>query len=427
VSPRNRNGNNNDNENGKGKNGSSPIKRAMADWLRTPFQFEPDLSPSDLIVSLLQGGKRERNEADTILDLLVEVLPQLRGGLNATSAEFTARVLIDYLHLSAAAVVSRQRILAFVGRGSDHHLTGSRSMTALTRRVLRTGEVVRTHDRAIIGCWRPECPLDSALVAPLVVRGNVVGALKLYYGSSHTITDADERVARGIARVFGVYLELGELDARASLVTRAELNALRAQISPHFLFNTLTTIAALTRVDGNQAHDLILDFAEFFRETLSKREELVTLGDELQYVERYVRFESLRLGDRLTVEYDIDENALGVLVPVLALQPLVENAIIHGIAPKGGPGTLRISARPERGGFEVSVSDDGVGIREPNQTHGHSGEDRASMGVAANNIHHRLTGIFGVGSGLRIRRREGAGTTAGFWVPAETPRGAKTP
>ena len=334
----------------------SPIGRALADWLRTPFHFDPSISPSELVVSLLTSGGRERDEYDTILDLLVEVLPQMRGGLNASSADFAARLLHEYLHLAAAAIVSRHRILAFVGKGAEHHRVGSRSMTALTRRALRTGEVVRTHDRTIIGCRRPDCPLQSALVAPLVVRGHVVGALKLYHGQSRTITDADERVARGLARVFGVYLELAELDARAALVTRAELDALRAQISPHFLFNTLTSIAALTRVDADRAHDLILDFAEFFRESLAQRDELIALRDELRCVERYLRFETVRLGERLVVEYDVDPRALDVMVPVLAVQPLVENAVVHGIAPKGSARANRASVRARRSAGSRSPS-----------------------------------------------------------------------
>jgi LytS/YehU family sensor histidine kinase len=389
----------------------SPIGRALADWLRTPFQFDPSISPSELVVSLLTSSRRERDEYDTILDLLVEVLPQMRGGLNAGSAEFTARLLHEYLHLAAAAIVSRHRILAFVGKGAEHHRVGSRSMTALTRRALRTGEVVKTHDRTIIGCRRPDCPLQSALVAPLVVRGQVVGALKLYHGQNQTITDADERVARGLARVFGVYLELAELDARAALVTRAELDALRAQISPHFLFNTLTTIAALTRVDADHAHDLILDFAEFFRESLAQRDELITLRDELRCVERYLRFETVRLGERLVVEYDVDPRALDVMVPVLAVQPLVENAIVHGIAPKDVRGRLTIRAREARGGFEVSVSDDGAGIQEGLQADG-----KSHTGVAMNNIHQRLVGLFGPASDLRVTREHDE-TAVSFWVP----------
>ena len=89
------------------------------------------------------------------------------------------------------------------------------------------------------------------------------------------VIERDENIARGLARIFSVYLELANLDARAALVTRAELMALRAQISPHFLFNTLTTIAALTRTDADRAHDLLIDFADFFRESLTQRRELV--------------------------------------------------------------------------------------------------------------------------------------------------------
>src|SRR5579875_394377 len=116
---------------------------------------------------------------DAVLNLLVEALPHLRGGLRSGSAKFTARLLYEHLRLDAAAVVSRDRILAFVGLGSDHHRVGRPNITTLTLRALETGEVARTSDRAEIGCPNDDCPLSSALVAPLIVRGNVVGALKL--------------------------------------------------------------------------------------------------------------------------------------------------------------------------------------------------------------------------------------------------------
>ena len=390
----------------------SPIQRALSDWMRTPFRFEPEVTPSDLLVSLLQGRSSADDAHNTILDMLVEALPLLRGGLRAESAEFTARLLYENLHLDAAAVVSNERILAFVGRGSDHHRAGSRSLTALTRKALETGQVVRTRDRGAIGCRRPECPLTSAVIAPLMVRGNVIGALKLYHGANRADADSDATIAAGLARVFGAYLELAELDARAALAARAELDALRAQISPHFLFNTLTTIAALTRIDAERAHDLIVDFAEFFRETLAQRGETSTLREELQYVERYLRFEQARLGERLRVEYEIDPGALDARVPTLSVQPLVENALVHGIAPKGEGGSLTVSARRLAGGFDICVRDDGVGMH-PN------GEHRAGSGVALQNIHQRLVGLFGPRSDLEVHSAGNAGTIARFWVPEQ--------
>ena len=364
-------------------------------------------------------------EDAAVFSLLIEALPHLRGGLRSRSAKLTARLLYERLHLDAAAVVSRDRILAFVGLGAEHHRAGSPNITTLTQRALATGEVIRTHDRSEIGCPRRNCPLTSALVAPLVVRGDVVGALKLYHSSGRMIVDRDESIARTLARVFSVYLELAELDARAALVTRAELEALRAQISPHFLFNTLTTIAGFTRTDPERAHDLIVDFAEFFRDTLSQHRELMPLEDELRYIERYLRFEKARLGHRLTVEHDIDRRALGLLVPVLTVQPLVENAMVHGIAPKSGTGSVRICARPVGDGFEIVVADNGVGIAKARQKHILERGTGSGLGMGLNNVHNRLIGHFGPRSGLQIDSRKGAGTTARFWIPANGAKAIK--
>jgi two-component system LytT family sensor kinase len=287
----------------------------------------------------------------------------------------------------------------------------------VTQPALEKGQVVRTQDRAVIGCRREDCSLSSALVAPLIQRGEVVGALKLYHGAGRLIIERDEQVASGLARVFSVYLELAGLDAYAELVTRAQLEALRAQISPHFLFNALTTIAALTRVDADRAHGLILDFAEFFREALSERRELLRLRDELQNVERYLRFEQARFGDRLTVEYDIDPKTLDVLVPVLALQPLVENALTHGIAPKGGRGRVQISAQPLDGGCRIAIADDGVGIPPAIAERILERGNGSNLGVALNNVHHRLLGLFGTASGLQVESEVQRGTTVRFWLP----------
>ncbi|SRR5579875_203476 len=362
---------------------------------------------------------------DAVLNLLVEALPHLRGGLRSGSAKFTARLLYEHLRLDAAAVVSRDRILAFVGLGSDHHRVGRPNITTLTLRALETGEVARTSDRAEIGCPNDDCPLSSALVAPLIVRGNVVGALKLYHSRGRVIIDRDETIARALARVFSVYLELAELDARAALVTRAELEALRAQISPHFLFNTLTTIAGFTRTDPQRAHGLIVDFAEFFRDTLSQHRELMHLQDELNYIERYLRFEQARLGDRLVVEHEIDDRARRLLVPVLTVQPLVENAMVHGIAPKSGVGCVRISARQRDDGFEITVADNGVGIAKTRQRRLLERGSGSGLGMGLSNVHHRLIGHFGPASGLHIESRKGVGTTARFWVPLSGPKAVK--
>ena len=352
-----------------------------------------------------------------VLDLLVEALPHLRGGLGPDSAAFTARLLYANLGLDACAVVDQERVLAYVGRGEDHHVVGGPSLTGLTHRALTTGEPYTARSREEIDCPVIGCPLTSVVIAPFVVRGEVVGALKLYRAGTPMAED-DEKVAVGIARVFSVSLEVAELDARAALITQAELDALRARVSPHFLFNTLTTIAALTRTDPNRAHDLVVDFAEYFRDSLARHAEFVTLDEELEHVEQYLRFEHARFGERLHVAFEIDPRARLALVPVLSVQPLVENAIMHGLGPRGGAGSVLVSARPSGDGIVLTVRDDGVGFDPAHRT-------PRGLGIGMDNVNQRLVKLFGDESALAIESRVGEGATVSFRVPSRIPAAAR--
>lgn len=354
-----------------------------------------------------------------VLDLLVAALPHLRGGLRPESARFTAQLLYDHLDLDAASVISTDRVLAFIGQGSDHHIVGEPNLTALTQRALQTGSVMRTQHHDGIGCPHPECPLTGAVIAPLRVRNRVVGAIKLYRAGGRQITAYDENVARGVARVLSVYLEMAELDERSTLVTKAELEALRAQISPHFLFNTLTTIASLTRTDPELAHALILDLAEFFREALAQHGEVVSLDRELAAVERYLRFETARYGERLRFRYDVDADARNAVVPVLAVQLLVQNAVGHGIAPTGKPGTVAISAHRNGDAYVITVADDGAGIPAEILAHVLDRGVGSGAGIGLDNVQRRLTTLFGPQHGLKISSKPGAGTSVRFTVPAD--------
>ena len=353
-----------------------------------------------------------------VLDLVVEALPHLRGGLGPESASFTARLLYENLELDACAVVDTERVLAYVGRGEDHHLVGGPSLTGLTHRAIATGHAYTARSREEIECPVAGCPLTSVTIAPFIVRGAAVGALKLYRAGT-PIAEDDERVAVGLARVFSVSLEVAELDARSALVTQAELDALRARVSPHFLFNTLTTIAALTRTDPGRAHDLVVDFAEYFRDSLAQHSEFVSLDEELEHVEQYLRFEHARFGGRLRVAFDVDPRARLALVPVLSVQPLVENAIAHGLAPKGGVGTVRVRAQPDGDGTEIAITDDGVGFDGTRAARG------SGNGIGMDNVNQRLTKLFGVGSALRVTSTPGRGTTVAFRVPASVPAAAR--
>ena len=170
------------------------------------------------------------------------------------------------------------------------------------------------------------------------------------------------RTTAEVARYVSGQLELAELDDSRERLNRAEVRALRAQISPHFVYNALTTIASFIRTDPNRARELLIEFADFTRYSFRSAGEYTTLTDELDNINRYIRLEKARFGNRLNIRLQIDSEVLDVVLPFLALQPLVENAVRHGLSGKPNGGTITI--RAENAGTEcvIVVEDDGVGM-----------------------------------------------------------------
>src|SRR3712207_1378034 len=189
-----------------------------------------------------------------------------------------------------------------------------------------------------VGCDDPDCPVRTAVVAPVTSEDKVVGAL-LAYGpvASAGLVRATDEVARWVS----TQVELAELDRSRTRAIEAELRALRAQISPHFVYNSLSAIASFVRTDPERARELLLEFADFTRYSFRSHGDFTTLAEELHAIDRYLVLEKARFGDRLGVTLRIAPEVLGVAVPFLCLQPLVENAVRHGLeGPAGGHVTI---------------------------------------------------------------------------------------
>jgi len=196
-------------------------------------------------------------------------------------------------------------------------------------------------------------------------------------------------------------------------VAQAELRALRAQISPHFIYNALAAVAGDIHARPEEARDLLIDFAEFTRYLFRDGRSYVTLGEEIEHVERYLRLEQARFrGLRVTI--DVPEETRGTVVPAMSVQPLVENAVRHGVERQAGSGRVAISARIVRGDVELRVSDDGVGI-EPERLEAVLAG--AGGGIGVSNVDARLRATFGERYALRIESDLGHGTTALMTVP----------
>ncbi|GAC83712.1 sensor histidine kinase [Gordonia paraffinivorans] len=264
------------------------------------------------------------------------------------------------------------------------------------------------------------CGADSpvrALIAQPLVAGEVdVGVLVV--ATTRRPGPGMLGAVAEVARYVSSQIELAELDASRARLDRAEVLALRAQISPHFIYNALNTIASFVRTDPDRARELVLDFADFTRYSFRASGEYTVLADELRNIDRYLTLERARFGNSLDVRLHVAPEVLNVVVPFLALQPLVENAVRHGLAPKGG-GTITITAADEGTDCVITVEDDGVGM-DPELLR--SGAiDALDPGEGAHvgltNVDHRLRAAFGNDYGLVVETAVGAGTKVGMRVP----------
>jgi two-component system LytT family sensor kinase len=200
----------------------------------------------------------------------------------------------------------------------------------------------------------------------------------------------------------------------------AELRALRAQISPHFIYNSLTAVASFVRTDPDRARDLLLEFADFTRYALRHRGEYTTLADELRNTERYLQLEQARFGDRLVVQLHVAPEVLPIAVPFLVVQPLVENAVRHGMEGHDGVVTVTIHAVDTGKDALISIEDDGPGS-DPEVIRAALVHDADSGSVGIGNVDARLRNVYGDRYGLVVETAPAAGTKVSFRAPKFAP------
>ena len=336
----------------------------------------------------------------------------LRDGLTPEGATRATRHLRSMLGSTAVAIVDTATTLAWDGAGSHHR----GDVRAHAEPVLSSGRtLVLTSDQ--ITCSDPDCSIRSGIIAPIVADDRVVAALAAYGRTTSTgLVRATEELAGWIS----TQIELAELGRQRTRVMEAELRALRAQISPHFIYNCLGAIASFVRTDPDRARELLLEFADFTRYALRRGGAYTTLRDELQNIERYLALEKARFGDRLRVQLTIAPEVLGVAVPFLAIQPLVENAVRHGIEGKVGDGFITISAADVGSHAEITIEDDGTGS-DPDTIRAVLAGESARDSVGLGNVDARLRQAFGDEYGLVVETAPGAGTKVSFRVPKFAP------
>lgn len=358
------------------------------------------------------------------------MLEDITGGLTRESAEEICRRLLPETRAMTIAVTDRDVVLACVGELADDFPAGSPIHTPTTRYVIEHGIAQSfTSVMDVRGEKGSQRNIPAGIIAPLKIRGKAVGTLKFYYRSARHVNRTQYALASGFAELLSTQLTVYELERQAELTARAEVRALQAQINPHFLFNTLNTIASFTRTDPLRARELLREFSQFYRATLENSGQLIPVKREIAQTLRYLTFEKARFGeDRVLVSVDVDEDAEEVLIPAFVIQPLVENAVRHAMPDEGA---LKISITVERAGeaaVSIRVADDGTGMDEqtamrlfdrsiaapdPNAPQG------GGAGVAMHNISERIKRFYGPKSRTSVESAPGKGTTIALHLDLE--------
>jgi two-component system, LytTR family, sensor kinase len=336
-------------------------------------------------------------------------LPHLRRGLSSRTAERAVPHLRALTGAAAIALADTRAVLAIDGEGREQVRPGD-----LLSRLLERTRDNRLHIVPRLVSSDPTCPLKSAVLAPLVAQGKRIGTLIAFYRSVGRPSHHELRVVQEAASLVSAQVELSLVAEQEERLAQAELRALRAQISPHFIYNALAAVAGDIHARPEEARDLLIDFAEFTRYLFRDGRSYVTLGEEIEHVERYLRLEQARFRGILHVTIDVPESTRGTVVPAMSVQPLVENAVRHGVERGAGTGRVTISAQIVGGDVELRVSDDGVGIEPERLGAVLAG---AGGGIGVSNVDGRLRATFGERYALRIESDLGEGTTAVMIVP----------
>ncbi|WP_426622178.1 sensor histidine kinase [Microbacterium sp. As-52] len=352
-------------------------------------------------------GSDAEQAALTALHQASLAAPHLRAGLSDPDVVKAARHLRVLLGSAAVAIVSAEGTVSFDGP--------SDGLESAARRI--AAQVGASGRRQVFPAQGREDDLE-AVGAPILVDGRVVGVVVAF---AAPVRAALVRAAEEVADWCAAQVELGGLDAQRTQLAEAELRSLRAQISPHFIYNALTAIASFILTDPARARELVLEFADFTRYSFRRQGEFTTVAEELGSIHSYLELERARFGDRLRVTLQIAPETLATVIPFLSVQPLVENAVRHGLEPGEGGGEIRIASRDDGTHTEITVEDDGVGMDpEALRTTLTAGDDGVHVGLR--NVDTRLRQLYGADGGLVVETNTGAGTLVRMRVPKSQPQ-----
>lgn len=358
--------------------------------------------------SVIQDEENTRaSQTATALSIANQTLSLFRQGLNESSATKAAKIIQQLTNVDDVAITRGIRELAHTGG------TSGQSEMKYRELVFKTGKMESAYFSEF-----------EFIIFPLIVKEKTIGTLTFYFNHPFHVTSVDREMAEGLSNLFSSQLELGEVERYNQLLQDAEVKALHAQIHPHFLFNALNIIVALCRRNPLLARQLLIHLSTYLRNNLrGLTDRLVRVEKELENVHAYFALENARFPDKfeLTIEMASDLNQ--ALIPPFVLQPLVENAIIHGeLKDLGGIGKIHVEIEQQEAELHLTVTDNGVGVSperlaDLGQRVVHSTKN--GSGSALFNIKERLTALFSQDATFRMESKQGQGTIIFITLPIQ--------
>ena len=369
-----------------------------------------------LFISMIRDQQRMYEKFSRVfsakaLTIANRTLGIMTQGFTPEASRKIAHIVQEETGVGAVAITDTDKILAFIGTGEDHHKPGTPITSAITLQAIAQNKVLFADgNRHPYRCSiSPQCQLGSVLVIPLQGDRGVIGTIKLYEPKKRLFLKINHTLGEGIANLLSQQLLSGRLEQQQRLLVQSELKLVQAQINPHFLFNTLKTISAITRRDPERARQLLLHLSLFFRKNLKRQSGLTTLREEQEHCQSYLEIEQARFGERLTVINEIPPHLADMQLPSFTLQPLIENAIKHGICSLLEQGWIRLFAEEGPEGVTLCVEDN-AGAWQP----GPQGD-----GLGMSIVDRRLKSAFGERFGIQVQCEPEQWTRVSFTLPRQ--------
>ncbi|WP_315119528.1 LytS/YhcK type 5TM receptor domain-containing protein [uncultured Clostridium sp.] len=352
--------------------------------------------------ALEQYNRISAYQSEKALLIAEKTLNYLKKGFNKETSEKVCKIIYDSSNYNGVFIANSYEILSY--HGGDLNLDMLNSLLK---------DYYKAPDYKPLPL-KEEGIEKTLFFIPIFHQEKLEVTIGLYLKSEKYIDEYFMQFTKQLGRLLSTQLNIYKLNKAVEEAYRAEYKALRAQIHPHFLFNALNTISSFCRTNPSKARELILDLSNYFRSTLKRDEEFLTLKEEVEFLNSYLSIENARFGDRLKVNIDIPSNFSDYKIPAFILQPLIENSIKHGILPKpsGGNIDVKVICRDEKLCF--LIKDDGVGIEE-NVLKNIFNNSR----IGLYNVNERLKLLYGENYHINVKSAVGEGTEVSFVVPKE--------